>query len=134
MECLCHQLNSGSQRDIITSTQQAHFYPLDQQDFSWRMWIPACWDGTLAVYVSPLLATWGTAVTWLDHQKAQGNGREARGRNQCGEICGPTACSLPAPPHISITRFTSKDLRRNFPQALLAGTQTLPEGSIFPVE
>ena len=73
--------------------------------------------GPLAVYVPPLLAMWGTAVTWLDHQNARVKGREARGRNQCGEICGPTACSLPTPPHISITRFTSKDLRRNSPQA-----------------
>lgn len=133
MECLCHQLNSGSQRDIITSTQQAHFYPLDQQDFSWRMWIPACWDGTFGSVRVPSTGHVGNCCDMARPSKGsrerQGSqGQESMSRNLW------THSLLPAhPPHISITRFTSKDLRRNFPQALLAGTQTLPEGSIFPV-
>lgn len=112
--------NSGSQRDIITSTQQAHFYPLDQRDFSWRMWIPPAGMGPLAVYVSPLLATWGTAVALARPSKAQRERQGSQGARAGinGEICGPTACSYPPPPHISITRFTSKDLQKKFSSGL----------------
>ena len=86
LECLCHQLNSGSQRDIITSTQQAHFYPLDQRDFSWRMWIAACWDGTFGSVRVPSTGHMGNCCNMARPSKGsreqQGSqGQESMWRN-----------------------------------------------------